>query len=332
MEQSAQARIVEGKGCLGHTRNGSPGVIANQAGHEPGVPDHRTPGPMGRMRHRGPGLGSLVGNGSSRLSEHADPDGRIGPMRLKSPTGTQDGTTPAPPGEKPTTYRTVGSLVTGVLLIVFGVVGFVGFGFGAERHPMGAAVAAVIAVGGFVGGVYPAAFSHAEHFVIRNPFRSITIPWSRVSDVTARLSMVVFTRGEGAADTGESTGPKFTIWAIPVSMHERRKSDRNAAKATRDVRNASMRAAKSAGNADAMIHGGIGAPSPSAAARRGEAVMMDSLAFADQAVIEMRDRMRVCKTPLEAAGPVSVKWSGLTCGLVAASVLLVVLAAVGVPL
>lgn len=260
-------------------------------------------------------------------------------MRLKSPAGAQDGTTPAPSGEKPTAYRTVGSLVTGILLIVFGLIGFFAFGFGAERHPLGAAIGLLMAVGGTVGGVYPAAYSYRERYVIRNPFRLITVPWPRVSDVSAKLSLVVAAKpetgqagqvGDGRTGDGEDKGRKFTVWAIPVSMHERRKSDRSAAKTVRDQRNAAMRAARGSGNVDAMLHGGIGAPSPSAAARRGQNQIMDAMAFADQAVIEMRDRMRVCDTPLEASAPVTVTWTWYTLVPTAVAVLVVVLAAVGV--
>jgi hypothetical protein len=247
-------------------------------------------------------------------------------MRLKSPAGPQDGTTPAPPAEKPTAYRTAGSLVTGILLVVFGLIGFSAFAFGAGRHPMGAAVALLLAVGGFVGGLYPAAYSYNERYVIRNPFRLIVVPWPRIEDVTARLSLVVTAK----AEAGQEKGRGFTVWAVPVSMHDRRKLDKGAAKKARSERSMAMRAARGAGNMDAVMHGGIGAPSPSAAARRGQNEMMESLAFADQAVIEMRDRMRACDTTVEASGPVTVTWTWYTLGAVAVSVLLVVLAAVGV--
>jgi hypothetical protein len=256
-------------------------------------------------------------------------------MRLKSPTGAQDGTTPAPPREKPTTYRTVGSLVTGLLLIVFGLIGFLAFGFGAGRHPLGAAIAFLLAVAGFVGGLYPAAYSYRERFVIRNPFRLITVPWPRMAEATARLSMVVTTReaaddAETEALTGEKKKtPKFTVWAVPVSMHDRRKADRNTAKQAREVRNAAMRAARGS-NPDAMMHGGIGAPSPSAAARRGENERIESMAFADQAIVEMRDRQRACDTAFDASEPVTVQWTWYTLGAAGVAVLLVLLAAVGV--
>ena len=150
-------------------------------------------------------------------------------MRLKSPAAT-DGAS-APPAEKPTSYRTVGSLGTGALLMVFGVIFLVAFGLGSEKHPVGAMVGLLMLVGGFVGGVYPAAFSYGEHLLIRNPFRRIEIAWPRVDSVSARLSTVVETVPE------DGKRRKFTIWAIPVSMHERRKADRaSPARSARSAR------------------------------------------------------------------------------------------------
>ncbi|NUP52383.1 MAG: hypothetical protein HOW97_34430 [Catenulispora sp.] len=231
-------------------------------------------------------------------------------MRLKSPTSA-DGASAAP-AEKPTSYRTVGSLATGGLLVVFGVIFLFAFGLGSENHPVGTFVGLLMIVAGVVGGIYPAAFSYSEQLVIRNPFRRIEIAWPRVDAVAARLSMVVETVPE------EGRARKYTIWAIPVSMHERRKSDRAAAKQIRQLKAEAAR--QSAGAGDTGGYGGQ---------RSRHHDPIETMAFADQAVAEMRDRQRACSTSVEAAPATKVTWTWFTVGPFAVAVALVVAAAAG---
>jgi hypothetical protein len=238
-------------------------------------------------------------------------------MRLKSPTPT-DGTT-VPPVEKPTSYRTVGSLGTGALLVVFGAIFLFAFGFGSEKHPVGSTVGLLMVVAGAVGGLYPAAFSHADHLSIRNPFRRIDISWPRVESVSARLSTVV----ETVAEEGEPH--KYTVWAIPVSMHDRRKSDRSMAKKVRTARAESAKQAAGVGDIAGSAMGGAGYGRPRTLREDPVAAM----AFADQAVVEMRDRQRVCTTSVENAAPTTVTWTWYTLAPFAVSVALVVAAIAG---
>ncbi|MBW8806976.1 MAG: hypothetical protein JF587_24445 [Catenulisporales bacterium] len=236
-------------------------------------------------------------------------------MRLKSPTSTDD--TALSPAEKPTSYRTAGSLGTGALLVVFGAIFLVAFGLGSEKHPVGAMIGLVMLVAGFVGGIYPAAFSYGEHLLIRNPFRRIEIAWPRVESITARLSTVVQTvPAEGRAH-------KFTIWAIPVSMHERRKADRAAAKKVRQVR-AEASQANRGGTAGRGLGGaGYGRPP------RVREDPLETMAFADQAVVEMKDRQRACSTPAEQAAPTKVLWTWYTLAPFVLSIGLLVAAVAG---
>jgi hypothetical protein len=254
-------------------------------------------------------------------------------MRLKSPAPTGDAT--APPAEKPTAYRTVGSLGSGALLAVFGAIFLLAFGLGSEKHPVGATVGLLMMVCGVVGGLYPAAYSYADRLSIRNPFRRIDISWPHVEAITARLSMVVETVGEGAgggsgeAGEGASAGAgkprKFTIWAIPVSMHERRKSDRAMAKQVRTARAESAKQAGGAGDIAAKAIGAAGYGRPKSL--REDPV--DAMAFADQAVMEMRDRKRQCVTSVEDAAATKVTWTWYTLAPFVVSVVLVVAAVAG---
>ena len=238
-------------------------------------------------------------------------------MRLKSPAST-DGA-PASLVEKPTSYRTIGSLGTGALLVVFGAIFLFAFGLGSEKHPVGATVGLLMMVCGVVGGIYPAAFSHADRLAIRNPFRRIEISWPRVESVSARLSMVVETVAE------EGKPHKYTIWAIPVSMRDRRKSDRALAKEVRAARAESAKQAARTGDIAASAIGAAGYGRP----RTLREDPVEAMAFADQAVVEMRDRKRVCTTSVEKAAPTTVTWTWYTLAPFAVSVVLLVAAIAG---
>lgn len=217
--------------------------------------------------------------------------------------------------EKPTAYRTVSSLGTGAVLVVFGAFFVISFGLASEKHPVAATIGVLMMVCGVVGGIYPAAFSHADRLTIRNPFRRIDIAWPRVDSITARLSMVV----ETIAESGKPG--KFTIWAIPVSLRERRKNDRDTAKKARTIRSDAAR--QSAGVGDIAGSAGYGSP------RSLRHDPVETMAFADQAVIEMRDRQRVCTTSVDKAAETSVTWTWYTLAPFGVSVALVLAAIAG---
>ena len=232
-------------------------------------------------------------------------------MRLKSPASTDD--TSASFAEKPTAYRTVGSLGTGAFLVAFGALFLFAFGLGSEKHPVGSMVGLLMLVAGVVGGLYPAAYSYPDRVVIRNPFRRIEVAWPRVESVSARLSTVV----ECVPEEGKAR--KFTIWAIPVSMHERRKADRSARKQAREAR---TEMTKQSGS-DVAGASGYGRP------RATHQDPTENMAFADQAVIEMRDRQRICPTSMENATPTKVSWTWYTLAPFGISIALLVAAIAG---
>jgi hypothetical protein len=205
--------------------------------------------------------------------------------------------------------------------VVFGAIFLVAFGLGSEKHPVGATIGLVVIVAGVVGGIYPAAFSYGEYLLIRNPFRRIEIAWPRVESITARLSTVVETVPE---EGEEGKAQKFTIWAVPVSMHERRKADRAAAKQVRQIRSEADRANRG-GGAAGRGPGGAGYGRPP----RMREDPVETMAFADQAVVEMKDRKRICSMPAEQAAPTKVTWTWFTLAPFVVSVGLLVAAMAG---
>ncbi|MFF5426095.1 MULTISPECIES: PH domain-containing protein [unclassified Streptomyces] len=69
--------------------------------------------------------------------------------------------------------------------------------------------------------IRPVVYANADRLRVRNPFRTITLPWSAVADVRAGYSSEVFTQ-EGA---------KYQLWAVPVSLRKRKKAARLGARA-----------------------------------------------------------------------------------------------------
>ncbi|MEV4436950.1 PH domain-containing protein [Streptomyces sp. NPDC049585] len=65
----------------------------------------------------------------------------------------------------------------------------------------------------------PAVWAGTERLLIRNPFRTITLPWGCVEGVRAGYSSEVF-----------AGGTKYQLWAIPVSLRQRKRAARTAAR------------------------------------------------------------------------------------------------------
>lgn len=168
------------------------------------------------------------------------------------------------PSAKPTVYRGAGTFFGGLVVVVLCLLGALDLVIEAGSTDLaGAAVMLLVASLAFVYGVYPAAFSSPDALVVRNPFRTITLSWPAVTEIAARLSFLVYT---------EKT--KFTVWAIPVSLRERRKLERDRMKSVSRERREAQRDAR----------GGSNRPPRPAPDR------MERLTYADQAVAEMQAR------------------------------------------
>jgi hypothetical protein len=169
------------------------------------------------------------------------------------------------PTEKPTVYRAAAALIGGVLVLLFCGIGAIDLIIeDGTQDLLGASILLLVAVLSGLYGVYPAAFSWPNRLVVRNPFRTIELPWDTVTDLSARLSFIAHTEAR-----------RFTVWAIPVSLRERRRAERHR---LRDLSQA-QRAVKR-GVAPELFQ-------PSRA-RRPEPI--DRMSFADQAIEEMNAR------------------------------------------
>ncbi len=164
--------------------------------------------------------------------------------------------------EKPTVYRGAAALIGCALATLFCGIGAADLIIeSGTRNLTGASILLLIAVLSAIYGIYPAAFAWSDRLVVRNPFRTIELPWPAVTELSARLSFIAHTERS-----------RFTIWAIPVSLRERRKADRHR---VRDL-SQTQRAVKRGLSADLF--------QPSKGQR---ADPIEHLSFADQAITEM---------------------------------------------
>lgn len=177
------------------------------------------------------------------------------------------------PADKPTVYRGPLALAGGVIVLLFCVAGAVDLiaEVGTADLP-GAAVMLLVGSFAFAYGVYPAAFSNDEALVVRNPLRTIELPWGAVTRLSAQLSFIVHTAHR-----------KFTVWAVPVSVRDRRKADRAVYKEKSRMRREEQRAQRG-GMGGGM--GGFGFGN----ARATPGSDIERLSYADQAMNEMTAR------------------------------------------
>lgn len=122
-----------------------------------------------------------------------------------------------------TTYRSKPAVFTGVALLAAGlwlVVDSLVRDAGKDTLTV---AGAVIAVGAVVVALTlrAAVFAGPEMLRIRNPFRTIEIPWGAVQEVRAEYSLEV-----------RADDRKFHIWSIPVSLRERKRAMRMNSRAS----------------------------------------------------------------------------------------------------
>ncbi len=224
------------------------------------------------------------------------------------------------PAEKPTVYRGPAALIGGALVVLF-------CGFGSidllvesgTQDMVGAAVLMLVAVLAALYGVYPAAFAWSDRLVVRNPFRTVELPWGAVTELSARLSFIAHTETK-----------RYTVWAIPVSLRERRKSERQRLKEVSQA----QRAARRGVSADLL--------QPSRNRRPSDPI--EQFSFADQAIAEMNARRETYEAkarllakaaqsdegaPANGTAPVdagTIRWSWISIALLGGSVVFLIVA------
>ncbi|MBC9717753.1 PH domain-containing protein [Streptomyces sp. TRM66268-LWL] len=201
---------------------------------------------------------------------------------------------PAEPASPDRVFRSGAGIAGGVLLLALGAwLGGDALLRGNGMAPW-LALAAMIALVPLVVAytVRPAVYANDQRLKIRNPFRTIVLPWASVDDVRASFSCEVLSGTE-----------KYQVWAIPVSLRARKSANRRQARAA---------ASDPSGRTSALA----GADKPTRAA-------------ADQAVDDLRALAERHASDPAAQGPVEVRWAyEVLAPVVAGAILLAVLALV----
>ncbi|MFF7655076.1 PH domain-containing protein [Streptomyces sp. NPDC007983] len=137
-------------------------------------------------------------------------------------TSPDDPAHPSQPDEEPTSYadrvyRSPGGIVGGVLLLGLG--GWLGIDAilrGEGRTPWLALAGLLFAVPVVIAfTVRPAVYAGADRLLVRNPFRTITLPWGSVDTLRAGYTSEVL-----------AGGATYQLWAVPVSLRQRKRAAR----------------------------------------------------------------------------------------------------------
>lgn len=211
-------------------------------------------------------------------------------------------TSPTPDAE-PTyadrTYRSPAGLVGGALLLLLI------FWIGVDAAIRGEGRVPWLALAGLLTSaplviaftLRPVVSANERRIRIRNPFRTITLPWTDVADVRAGYSSEVFTQDGG----------KYQLWAVPVSLRQRKKAARRQSRQS--------------------VEDPYGRTSVTADVRDSKA----RTAAADQTVVDLRELAeRAGDTPVAGDAVTSVRWAyEVMAPAAVGAVLLVVLWATG---
>ncbi|MFJ3900664.1 PH domain-containing protein [Streptomyces sp. NPDC090025] len=213
-------------------------------------------------------------------------------------------TTPQPPSApsaepyKDRVFRSTMGIAGGVFLVALaGVLGGDSIVRGDGRVPWLALAGLLLVLPLIVAfTLRPAVFAGAERLRIRNPFRTVSLPWAAVADVRAGYSSEVLTQD----------GRTFQLWAVPVSLRQRKRAARAAARASQD---------------DPHRRTSVTADVRDTAAR---------VAPSDQVVADLRGEAERLGSRPEAQGEPQVRWAyEVIAPAVAGLVLLVILAVTG---
>ncbi|RST09101.1 PH domain-containing protein [Streptomyces sp. WAC05374] len=136
-------------------------------------------------------------------------------------------TTPQQPEYADRSYRSPQGIVGGLLLLGFAAwIGGDALATGDGRVPWIAAAALLLVVPLIVAFTFrPVVYAGADRLRVRNPFRTVDLPWAAVADVRAGYSSEVITQD----------GTIYQLWSVPVSLRERKKAARRRDRAGDDT-------------------------------------------------------------------------------------------------
>lgn len=222
---------------------------------------------------------------------------------------TSDHQSPQPDASRPEVkdriYRSPAGMAGGaLLLLIAGWLGIDALISGHGRTPW-LALAALILIVPLVSAftLRPAVYANEDRLRIRNPFRVIVLPWGEVASLRSHYSNEVV----------DTSGRKFQLWAVPVSLRGRKKVARQQA--------------RGAAGRDGDGRTPMGRPSPFG---RGPAPDAPTRAQTDQIMDDLRALAEARASEESAQGEVTVRWAYEVMGpALAGAVVLAILLAVG---
>ncbi|MFI9390913.1 PH domain-containing protein [Streptomyces bauhiniae] len=211
---------------------------------------------------------------------------------MTTPDHQSPASRPVVPATRDRIYRSPMGLVGGVLVLALVIwLGCDALFRGHGRVPW-LALAVMILVVPLVTAftLRPAVFANQERLRVRNPFRVIVLPWGELATLRSGYS------NEALA----TSGTKFQLWAIPVSLRARKRAANKRAKAA-------AQAARGAqgGNRFGGVFGGGGAGAFGAA----EAVDAPVRAETDKIMDDLRDLHERHGEAEHAQGEITTRWS-----------------------
>lgn len=119
-------------------------------------------------------------------------------------------------------YRSPSGIAGGVLLLALsGWLGIDAMIRGEGRTPWLALAGLLCAVPVVIAfTVRPSVHAGQDRLLVRNPFRTVTLPWASVEGLRAGYTSEVL-----------AGGAKYQLWAIPVSLRQRKRAARHQARA-----------------------------------------------------------------------------------------------------
>lgn len=142
-------------------------------------------------------------------------------------TSPDDDSAPAASSSVPETfsdrvYRSPSGIGGGVLLLALsGWLGIDAMIRGEGRTPWLALAGLLFAVPVVIAfTVRPAVYAGQDRLLVRNPFRTVTLPWASVEGLRAGYTSEVL-----------AGGATYQLWAIPVSLRQRKRAARQQARA-----------------------------------------------------------------------------------------------------
>lgn len=219
------------------------------------------------------------------------------PKAEQAPATAAPASKPAEPVYKDRAYRSPAGLAGGVLLL--GLMAWLGGDAllsGEGRTPWLALASLLVAVPLVVAfSVRPAVFANDDRLRVRNPFRVIELPWASVVALRSGYTNEVI----------DTSGVKYQLWAIPVSLRARKRAARHQAREAH-------RAAKGAAGEGTV---------PAGRSVRAET---------DQVMADLQNLCEARAKALGSQGEPSVRWAWEVVGpALAGAVLLAVLIVIG---